>query len=116
MGKATVSACGCRAVLLKSEGLCSAHAGEQTEMTAQSVNGWLKRFEAEGIKGLHTRPEQGRKPVMDCSDGDAVGKAIESGRQSVRAAGEAWRQSSGKEAGELTFGRFLSAPAQDLDV
>ncbi|GAB6010231.1 helix-turn-helix domain-containing protein [Dysgonomonas reticulitermitis] len=88
----------CRAVLLKREGLSSVHVGEQTEMTAQSVNGWVKRFEAEGIKGLYTRPGQGRKPIMDCSDEDAVRKAIESDRQSVRAAKEAWQQSSGKEA------------------
>jgi len=71
----------CRAVLLKSEGLSSVRVGEETEMTAQSVNGWVKRFETEGIKGLHTRPGQGRKPIMDCSDEDAVRKAIESDRQ-----------------------------------
>ncbi|MDR2691814.1 MAG: helix-turn-helix domain-containing protein [Dysgonamonadaceae bacterium] len=106
----------CRAVLLKSEGLSSVRVGEQTEMTAQSVNGWLKRFEAEGIKGLQTRPGQGGKPIMDCSDGEAVGKAIESDRQSVRLAREAWQNSSGKEASDLTFRRFLSALAQDTDV
>ncbi|MPM48770.1 hypothetical protein SDC9_95497 [bioreactor metagenome] len=106
----------CRAVLLKSEGLSSVRVGEETEMTAQSVNGWVKRFETEGIEGLHTRPGQGRKPIMDCSDEDAVRKAIESDRQSVRSAREAWQKSSGKEASELTFRRFLSALAQDIDV
>jgi transposase len=106
----------CRAVLLKSEGLSSARVGEQTEMTAQSVNGWVKRFETEGIKGLYTRPGQGRKPIMDCSDEEAVRKAIESDRQSVRSAKEAWQKASGKEAGDLTFRRFLSALAQDTDV
>jgi transposase len=106
----------CRALLLKSEGLSSARVGEQTEMTAQSVNGWVKRFESDGIKGLHTRPGQGRKPIMDCSDEEAVRKAIESDRQSVRAAKEVWQQTSGKEASELTFRRFLSALAQDIDV
>jgi transposase len=106
----------CRCVLLKSEGLSSVLVGEQTEMTAQSVNGWVKRFEVEGIKGLHTRPGQGRKPIMDCSDGDAVRKVIESDRQSVRLAREARQNSSGKEASDLTFRRFLSALAQDIDV
>jgi transposase len=106
----------CRAVLLKSEGLSSVRVGEETEMSARSVNGWVKRFETEGIKGLHTRPGQGRKPIMDCSDEDAVRKAIESDRQSVRSAREAWQKSSGKEASELTFRRFLSALAQDIDV
>lgn len=106
----------CRAILLKSEALGSATVGEQTDMSAQSVNGWIKRFESEGIKGLHTRPGQGRKPIMDCSDEDAVRRAIESDRQSVRAAKEAWQNASGKEAGDLTFRRFLSALAQDIDV
>lgn len=106
----------CRAILLKSEGLSSVRVGEQTEMTAQSVNGWVKRFESEGIQGLYTRPGQGRKPIMDCSDEEAVRKAIELDRQSVRAAKEAWQNASGKEASELTFRRFLSALAQDIDV
>jgi hypothetical protein len=44
------------------------------------------------------------------------GKAIESDRQSVHAAKEARQNASGKEAGELTFSRFLSALAQDIDV
>lgn len=96
----------CRAILLKSEGLSSVCIGEQTEMTAQSVNGWVKRLESEGIQGLHTRPGQGRKPIMDCSDENAVRKAIESDRQSVRAAKEAWQNASGKDASELTFRRF----------
>jgi transposase len=106
----------CRAVLLKSEGLSSARVGAQTGMTLRSVNGWVKRFETEGIKGLHTRPGQGRKPIMGSSDKDAVRKAIESDRQSVRSAKEAWQKFSGKAAGELTFRRFLSALAQDIDV
>lgn len=106
----------CRAILLKSEGLSSQSVGEQTEMTAQSVNGWMKRFESEGLKGLYTRPGQGRKPIMDCSDEEAVRVAIESDRQSVRAAKEAWQNASGKEASELTFRRFLSTLAQDIDV
>jgi hypothetical protein len=71
-------------------------------------NGRVKRFESEGINGLYTRPGHGRKPIMDCSDEDAVRRAIESDRQSVRAAKETWRNASGKEAGELTFRRFLS--------
>jgi transposase len=106
----------CHALLLKSEGLSSVRVGEQSEMTAQSVNGWVKRFQSEGIKGLYTRPGQGRKPIMDCSDEEAVRKAIESDRQSVRSAKEEWQKTSGKEASELTFSRFLSALAQDIDV
>ena len=65
-----------RAVLLKSIGLTSEQGGFQTKMTHISVNSWVKRFETEGIKGLETRPSRGRKPIMDCSDEEAVRKAI----------------------------------------
>jgi hypothetical protein len=81
-------------------------------MTTQSVNNWVKCFESEGIKGLYTRPGQGGKPIIDCSDKVAVRKVIESDRQSVKMARETWQNATG----ELTFRRFLSALAQDIDV
>ena len=53
----------CRAVLLKSAGFSSKAIGLQTEMSHVSVNFWVKRFLAEGINGLQTRPGRGRKPT-----------------------------------------------------
>jgi transposase len=104
----------CRAVLLKAEGLSSAKAGEQTEMSLVSVNARVERVLSEGITGLQTRPGRGRKPVMNCPDGEAVRAAIEQDRQSVSKAGAAWQEATGKEAGNLTFKRFISALAQDI--
>lgn len=78
----------CRAVLLKSTGLTSEQVSLQTEMTNITVNSWVKRFETEGIRGLETRPDRGRKPIMDCSDEEAVRKAIENNRQSMKKAKE----------------------------
>lgn len=106
----------CRAILLKSASLSSAKVGEQTDMSLVSVNTWVRRFLLEDITGLQTRPGRGRKPVMDCSDVDAVRSAIEQDRQSVSKAKAAWQEVMGKEAGELTFKRFLSALAQDISV
>jgi transposase len=106
----------CRSVLLKGAGLSSAKAGAQTEMSFVSVNSWVKRFLSEGISGLETRPGRGRKPIMDCSDEQAVRTAIEQDRQSVSKAKVAWQEATGKEASESTFKRFLSALAQDISV
>jgi transposase len=106
----------CRAVLLKADGLSSEKAGEQTEMSLVSVNAWMQRFLSEGITGLKTRPGRGRKPIMDCSDEEAVRAAIEQDRQSVSKARAAWQEATGKEASDLTFKRFLSALAQDISV
>ena len=106
----------CRAILLKSNGLTSKDVGIQTEMTDISVNSWVKRFECEGVTGLDTRPGRGRKPIMDSSDEDAVRRAIENDRQSVKKAKEAWQQASGKKASKSIFRAFLSALARDIDV
>ncbi len=104
----------CKAVLLKSEGLSSEAIGKIVEMAQISVNNWVKRYLLEGISGLETRKGRGRKPIMDCSDEEAVRKAIENDRQSVNKAREAWQNAVGKEASESTFKRFLSALAQDI--
>jgi len=74
----------CRAILLKSNDLTSKEVGIQTEMTHISVNSWVKRFECEGVTGLDTRPRRGRKPIIDSYDEDAVRRAIENDRQSVK--------------------------------
>jgi transposase len=99
----------CRVILFKSEGLSSAKDGELTDMSLVSVNTWIKHFLLEGIKGLQTRPGRGWKPVMDCTDEEAVRAAIEQDRQSVSKA-------TGKEASDLTFKRFLSALAQNISA
>ena len=74
----------CRTILLKSNGLTSKEVSIQTEMTHISVNSWVKRFECEGVTGLDTRPRRGRKPIIDSYDEDAVRRAIENDRQSVK--------------------------------
>lgn len=62
----------CRAVLLKADGLSSAAAGVQTEMSYVSVNAWVKRFKSEGIDGLNTRSGRGRKPIMEFGRGSSA--------------------------------------------
>lgn len=54
--------------------------------------------------------------LMDCSDEEAVRKAIEEDRQSVSKAREAWQNATGKEASDITFKRFLETLVQDISV
>ena len=53
---------------------------------------------------------------MDCSDEEAVRKAIEEDRQSVSKAREVWQNATGKEASDITFKRFLETLVQDISV
>lgn len=106
----------CKAILLFSEGYSPLQIADILNVTNPSVYMWIKRFEAEGIKGLETRPGQGRKPIIDCSDEKAIRKAIEEDRQSVSKAREAWQKATGKETSDKTFKRFLEALVQDISV
>ena len=106
----------CKSILLKSEGKSAPQIAEMLEVTVPTVYAWVKRYEENGIKGLDTRPGQGRKPIMDCSDEEAVRMAIEEDRQSVSKAREAWQNATGKEASDITFKRFLETLVQDISV
>lgn len=83
-------------------------------VTIPTIYAWIKRYKESGIKGLETRPGQGHKPIMDCSDEELVRKAIEEDRQSVSKAREVWEKASGKKASDITFKRFLGALVQDI--
>ena len=100
--------------LLKSSGKSASEIAEIFDVKIPTVYAWIKRYKESGIKGLETRPGQGRKPIMACSDEELVRKAIEEDRQSVSKAREAWEKASGKKAGDITFKRFLGALVQDI--
>lgn len=97
----------CKSILLKSSGKSASEIAEIFDVTIPTVYAWIKRYKENDIKGLETRPGQGRKPIMDCSDEEAVRKAIEEDRQSVSKAREAWEKASGKKASDITFKRFF---------
>lgn len=106
----------CKSILLKSEGKSASKIAEMLEVTVPTIYTWIKRYKENGLKGLETRPGQGRKPIMDCSDEEAVRKAIAEDRQSVSKAREAWQNATGKKASDITFKRFLEALVQDISV
>ncbi|MCA1592529.1 MAG: helix-turn-helix domain-containing protein [Acidobacteria bacterium] len=54
----------CQMVLLKSKKRSSLEIGKLLGCCEMVVNGWLSRYEEEGIKGLETRPGRGRKSKL----------------------------------------------------
>lgn len=106
----------CQYVLLKSEGRSSRSIASELTTTELTVNRWVKRYLASGLEGLHNKPGQGAKRIMDASDAEVVIEAIQKDRLSVMKAKERWQQATGKEACRSTFRSFLSALAQDLDA
>ena len=72
----------CQIILLKCERRTSAEIAQILGCCEMVVNNWLKRFEAEGIEGLHTKPGRGRKPILDAE------KALPSVKAAVTANGQ----------------------------
>jgi transposase len=106
----------CQSILLKGEGRTSQEVGRITGMSNISVNSWLKRFKAEGIAGLHTKPGRGRKPIIDeTEDKTAVLEAIRANRQRLQTAKAEWEAASGKSVSRETFRHFLKRLAEDIN-
>ena len=103
-------------MLLKSEGKSAPQIAEMLEVTVPTCLHMGETLWKKWHQRLGDTPGQGRKPIMDCSDEEAVRKAIEEYRQSVSKAREAWQNAIGKEASDITFKRFLETLVQDISV
>ncbi len=72
------------------------------------VNNWLKRFEAEGIEGLHTKPGRGRKPILDAEKAlPSVKAAVTVNRQRVSLAMAELEAELAKPFNQKTLERYI---------
>jgi len=62
----------CRLIWLLAGGYSIARAGEYVGLHYTNAHKWVKRFEAEGLDGLRTRPRAGRPRVYNETDEDLV--------------------------------------------
>lgn len=107
----------CEVILLKAMGLKSEAVGKLTSMTYVSVNAWTKRYKAEGIDGLITKPGRGRKALLDVEvDKESVLEAIQANRQRTQTAKAEWEQETNKSVSLSTFKAFLKVLADDINA
>lgn len=98
----------CQMILLKSEQRTSAAVSEILGDCEVVVNNWVKRFEAEGIKGLETRPGRGRKAILQAeTDLAVVREAVSKSRQRISQARAELESSLTKQFSHSTLKRFL---------
>jgi len=102
----------CHIILLKGQGRTSAEIAEIFGTTKQPINSWVKRYEAEGISGLLTRPGQGRKQIFDKEkDTEKVKAIVKKERQRLKLAKEEIAEELNKEFSMSTLTRFLKTLA-----
>jgi transposase len=98
----------CQMILLKSEQRTAVEIADLLGCCEVVVNNWLKRYEAEGIDGLRTKPGRGRKPVLDSEkDLPSVKAAVAANRQRISVARAALEAELGKRFSTRTLERYI---------
>lgn len=98
----------CQMILLKSERRTAAEIAALLGCCEVVVNNWLKRYEAEGIEGLRTRPGRGRKPLLDAEkDLGSVKAAVAANRRRISLAKAELEAELGKSFSTKTLERYI---------
>ena len=97
----------CQMILLKSEERTSVEVVGILGSCEMTLNNWLKRYEAEGIEGLRTRPGRGRKAILQAVDLEQVKRAVKQSRQRISVARAELEASLGKEFSHSSLKRYL---------
>lgn len=104
----------CHMILLKAQKKPSRDVAQQLGCCMVSVNHWVKRYQSEGMDGLHIRAGRGRKAIL-CSQHDlpAVRQAVAANRQRLSLAQAQLQDQLGKEFSTMTLKRFLKSIVAD---
>ncbi len=97
----------CQMILLKSEERTSVEVVGILGSCEMTVNNWLKRYAAEGIEGLRTRPGRGRKAILQAVDLEQVKQAVKQSGQRIWQARAELEASLGKGFSHSSLKRFL---------
>lgn len=98
----------CQMMLLKNEGWSSEDIGKILDCCEMAVNNWLKRYRAEGINGLHTKPGRGRKAILEgARDAARIREAVQDNRQRLSVAKAELEEALEKQFSQKTLERHL---------
>lgn len=98
----------CHIVLLKNKSFSSEQIAEIFDISKQSVNNWVKRFESKGLEGLKTKPGQGRPSILNkIEDAEKVKEIVKMERQRLKLAKATLETELNKEFSMKTLHRFL---------
>jgi transposase len=98
----------CQIILLKSQQRTSQEIAALVGCCEVVINNWLKRYEAEGIEGLKTKPGRGRKPILDAeSDLQKIKQAVIANRQRISIAKAELEAQLNKSFSTKTLERYI---------
>ncbi len=98
----------CQILLLKSETGSSAAVAEILGCCEVVVNSWMKRYQAEGLPELETKPGRGRKAILDeVKDGAKIREIVQANRQRLSVAKAELEEVLAKEFSQKTLERHI---------
>jgi transposase len=98
----------CQMMLLKSEARSSEDIAKIVGSCEMSVNGWIKRYEAEGIQGLRTKAGRGRKAILNEKTDDAkIKEVVQANRQRLSLAKAELEEALEKRFSQKTLERYI---------
>ena len=104
----------CLMILLKAQKRTSKEIGQQLGCHLITVNHWVKRYQSEGIEGLHIKKGRGRRAILQQeTDLQTVRLAVQANRQRLSLAQEALQAQLGKQFSPSTLKRFLKKTVAD---
>ena len=104
----------CQMILLKAQRKTSQEIGQHLGCHLITVNHWVKRYQQEGISGLHIREGRGRPALLNNeTDLPAVRLAVQANRQRLGQAQAALYEELGKQFSRSTLKRFLKKTVAD---
>lgn len=106
----------CQMILLKSGRRTSQEVADIVGCCEVVVNNWLKRYQAEGVRGLQTRPGRGRPPILSSQNPEHLQKVaaeIKKHPNSVKTVLANLEDDLDLEMSEDTLKRFLKKTVTD---
>jgi len=98
----------CHMLLLKSEERSSAAVAEILGCCEVVVNSWMKRYQAEGLTGLETKPGRGRKAILDAhNDAATIREVVQANRQRLSIAKAELEAALEQQLSQKTLERHL---------
>lgn len=106
----------CQMVLLKADNRTSKEVGQILGFCEQAVNGWLWRYQTQGLEGLQTKPGQGRPAIFKAeTDAQAVKLSVAEHRQRISQARAELEEKLDKKFSVKTLKRFLKNCVADIN-
>ncbi len=97
----------CHCLLLSGEGCEVKDLTEIFKISANTVYGWLNRWETKGIVGLRDKAGRGRKPILSAVDFPQVKRRVQANAQQLRLARVELKKDLEREFSEKTLRRYL---------